>query len=208
MDPSPTDVLDRGHPNEPGDATAGEPVPATTAELEAALGWIREAPADRGTVELVVRRPTVESREVLDEGELTPTEGLVGDNWRDRRSSASSEKPPDPEKQLTLMNARIASLVARRPERRALAGDQVFVDFDIGVENAPVGTRLRIGTAVVELTAPPHRGCAKFVARFGEEAMHFVNSEVGSSLQLRGANAKVLVAGTVRPGDAVVKLED
>jgi MOSC domain-containing protein YiiM len=190
------------------DAAAPTPrAEVTTEELEAALGWVRASPPEHGRVELVVRRPTVESREVLAEAELTPEEGLAGDNWRDRRSSSAPDAPPDPERQLTLMNARIAGLVAREPDRRALAGDQLYVDFDLSIESAPAGTRLRVGTAVVELTEPPHLGCAKFVSRFGEEAMRFVNSSVGRSLRLRGANARVLVAGTVRPGDAVVKLK-
>lgn len=198
MEPTPTDLLD------PAPPPRGE---VTTKELEAALDWVRESPPEHGRVELAVRRPTVESRQVLAEAELTPDDGLVGDNWRDRRSSSAPDAPPDPERQLTLMNARIVGLVAREPDRRALAGDQLYVDFDLSIENAPAGTRLRVGTAVVELTEPPHLGCAKFVSRFGEEAMRFVNSSVGRSLRLRGANARVLVAGTVRPGDAVVKLQ-
>jgi MOSC domain-containing protein YiiM len=197
MGPTSTELLD------PEPPLRGQ---VTTAELEAALDWVRASPAEHGRVELVVRRPAVESREVLAEAELTPEEGLVGDNWRDRRSSSAPEAPPDPERQLTLINARIVGLVAREPDRRALAGDQLYVDFDLSIENAPAGTRLAVGTAVVELTEPPHLGCTKFVSRFGEEAMRFVNSSVGRSLRLRGANARVVVAGTVRPGDAVVKM--
>lgn len=198
MEPTPTELLD------PAPPPRGE---VATEELEAALDWVRASPPEHGRVELVVRRPTVESREVLAEAELTPGEGLVGDNWRDRRSSSAPEAQPDPERQLTLMNARIVGLVAGEPDRRALAGDQLYVDFDLSIENAPAGTRLRVGTAVIELTEPPHLGCAKFVSRFGEEAMRFVNSSVGRSLRLRGANARVLVAGTVRTGDAVVKVQ-
>jgi hypothetical protein len=167
---------------------------------------VRGSPADHGTVQLVVRRPEVGAREVLDEARLTPAGGLVGDNWRLRRSSSTSDGSADPDRQLTLMNARIASLVAIRRDRWELAGDQLYVDLDLSVEGAPPGTRLRVGSAVIELTEPPHLGCAKFVARFGDEAMRFVNSSVGRALRLRGANAKVVVAGTVRPGDQVTKL--
>lgn len=179
---------------------------ATAAELEAGLDWVRASPADHGRLELVVRRPAVDERELLDEAELDEHEGLQGDSWRHRRSSATPDGSADPERQLTLMNARLASLVARRPERLALAGDQLFVDFDLSVENAPPGTRLRIGGAVVEVTPPPHLGCAKFVSRFGEEAMRFVNSPVGRQLRLRGANAKVVAPGTVRTGDPIDKV--
>ena len=87
-----------------------------------------------------------------------------------------------------------------------LAGDQVYVDFDLGYENIPPGTRLQVGSAVIEVSAAPHTGCAKFSARFGKDALRFVNSEVGRQLNLRGINAKVVEAGTVRTGVAVRKL--
>jgi MOSC domain-containing protein YiiM len=196
------------HP--PAAAVVDDPRPvaarhAGAAELEAGLDWIRRSPADHGRVELVVRRPSVDGREVLDEARLTPAEGVVGDNWQLRRSSATPDGSPDPERQLTLMNARLISLVASQRERWALAGDQLYVELDLSKENIPAGTRLRIGGAVIEVTAPPHLGCAKFVSRFGDEAMRFVNSPVGRELRLRGAHAKVLVPGTVRPGDAIAK---
>lgn len=177
----------------------------TTEELEAGLDWVRSSPADNGVVQLIVRRPFMEAREVLDEAELTPKEGLVGDMWRVRKSTSTPDGSPNPDRQLTLINARIISLCAITPDRWKLAGDQLFVDFDLSVGNAPPGTQLHIGTAVIELTEPPHLGCVKFVSRFGEEAMRFVNSPTGRSLRLRGANTKVVVAGTVRPGDIVTK---
>lgn len=178
---------------------------ATAAELEAGLDWVRRSPARHGRVELIVRRPGVDGREVLDTARLTPTEGLVGDSWRLRQSSSTADGSPDPDRQLTVMNARIASLVARRRDRWELAGDQLYLDLDLSVPNAPSGTRLQVGSAVIELTKPPHLGCAKFLARFGDEAMRFVNSATGRELRLRGANARVLVAGTVRAGDPVTK---
>ena len=46
-------------------------------------------------------------------------------------------------------------------------------------------------------------GCAKFVTRYGDDAMRFVNSETGKQLRLRGFNARVVEAGVVRPGDVV-----
>ena len=92
------------------------------------------------------------------------------------------------------------------PDRRALAGDQLHLDLDLSLANLPPGTRLALGSAVIEVTAKPHLGCAKFVDRFGRDAMRFVNSPVGRELRLRGLNARVVVAGTVRPGDEVRKL--
>jgi MOSC domain-containing protein YiiM len=104
------------------------------------------------------------------------------------------------------MNARLAGVVAGERERWPLAGDQLYVDFDLSVDNAPAGTHLAVGEAVIELTEVPHTGCAKFSARFGSEALKFVNKSPGRELRLRGANARVVTPGTVRQGDAVTKL--
>ena len=172
----------------------------TTAELEAGLDEVRRSPADAGVVELVVARPEVGVRDILDEGLLDLEKGLVGDNWRSRHGV------PDPEKQLNVINARLSRLVAIDPERRPLAGDQLHIDLDLSIENLPPGTRLALGSAVIEVTEPPHTGCAKFVERFGQEAMRFVNSSLGRSLRLRGMCARVVVPGTVHPGDPIRKV--
>ena len=137
---------------------------------------------------------------------LDLTVGLVGDTWRARGSARSEDGAAQPDRQITLMNARSATLIAGGNERRALAGDQLFVDLDLSYENLPPGTRLVMGSAVVEVTAALHRGCAKFAARFGRDALRLVNSEVGAELNLRGVNAKVVAGGTVRAGDVVRKV--
>ncbi len=179
----------------------------TTAELEAGLDDVRSSPRDEGRVELVVRRPAVDEREVLVEGSLDTTDGLVGDTWRVRGSSSTPDGLAHPLAQLNVMNARAAVLVAGGDtDRRPLAGDQLYVDLDLSYDNVPPGTRLAVGTAVIEVTEKPHRGCAKFAARFGKDALRFVNSPAGRELNLRGVNARVVVPGTVRPGDPVRKL--
>jgi MOSC domain-containing protein YiiM len=170
----------------------------SAALLESGLDEIRRSPRDEGRVELIVRRPAENEREVVPEAMLDCAEGLVGDSWVEGKAR--------PDTQLTLMNARVALLVAGEPDRRQLAGDQLYVDFDLSQENIPSGTRLELGSAVVEVTSPPHLGCNKFAARFGPDARRFVNSLVGRELRLRGVNARVVVAGTVRAGDTVRKL--
>ena len=175
----------------------------TTDELTAGIDRVREAPAGSGTVELVVRRPAAGQREVLDVARLDPELGLVGDNWRARGSTRTDDGTAHPEMQLNVMSARAIALIAGIPDRWALAGDQLYVDLALDDVNLPTGTRLALGTAVIEVTAVPHNGCAKFAERFGRDAARFVNSPVGKELHLRGINAKVVQAGTVRRGDTI-----
>jgi hypothetical protein len=175
------------------------------AELEAGLDEIRLSPRDHGRIELIVRRPADNERELLESATLDTALGMVGDCWLDDQRGAGGGDP-DPRTQLTVMNARAAALVAVDPERRALAGDQLFVDLDLGVDNLPAGTRLQIGDAVIEVTDVPHTGCGKFIARFGIDAQKFVNSAVGRELNLRGINARVIAGGEVRVGDTLAKL--
>jgi len=178
----------------------------TKEELEAGLEKIKQAPKDNGMLELIVRRPDIDQREILVEGELDSELGLIGDNWKTRGSSRTNDGFGHPEMQLNIMNSRATDLVAQDRSRWQLAGDQLYVDMDLSDENLPPGTQLKIGDAVIEVTAIPHTGCKKFVSRFGLEAMKFVNSEEGKKLHLRGINAKVVKPGTVHTGDLVTKL--
>ncbi len=177
----------------------------STTELEAGLDAIRESPADHGVVRLLVSRPAVDERQTPQEAVIDVVEGLVGDNWLVRGSSRTPDGAANPEAQITMMNARTASLIAVDEDRRMLAGDQIYADLDLSLENLPAGTRLRLGTAVIEVSAKPHTGCAKFKARFGFDAVQFVNSEVGKALRLRGLNARVVTGGVVRVGDVICK---
>jgi hypothetical protein len=178
----------------------------TTEELHAGLEGIRQSPKDEGVLELIVRRPQIGEREVLDEGELDIVDGLVGDTWRTRGSRRSKDGLAHPDMQLNIMNARVIALVAQERERWHLAGDQLFMDLDLSSGNLPPGTRLAVGSAVIEVTDQPHTGCQKFVSRFGLEAMQFVNSPVGRELNLRGINARVVKPGTIRVRDVARKV--
>jgi MOSC domain-containing protein YiiM len=177
----------------------------TRSELEAGLDEIRRSPKDGGVLEMIVRRPAVDEREVLEEGRLDLAEGLVGDTWRTRPSSTTPDGSAHPDKQLNVMNARAVALLAGERSRWALAGDQLYADLDLSAENLPPGTRLAVGTAVIEVTEPPHTGCKKFMARFGKDALAFVSSPEGRRLNLRGVNAKVVVPGVIRAGDVIRK---
>ena len=178
----------------------------TQKEIEERLATMHRSPADEGVLDLIVRRPRVGEREILDEGDLDGMSGLVGDSWKDRRSPRTPDGSPHPDTQLTVMNSRVIALLAGDKERWGLAGDQLFVDLDLSATNVPAGTRLALGSAVIEVSVEPHTGCQKFVTHFGLDAAKFVNSALGRQLQLRGINAKVVRAGRIHVGDVVKKL--
>ena len=178
----------------------------TLAELDAGLPGALTSPKDDGTLELIVRRPAMGRRDVLETGELDVVTGLVGDTWNIRASKRTRDGSPHPDMQITLMNSRVIAVIAGEKTRWGLAGDQLYVDFDISGENVPPGTRLAIGSTIIEVTDQPHTGCAKFLKRFGVDAAKFVNSPRGLALHLRGINARVVVPGRIHAGDPVKKL--
>ena len=176
------------------------------AALDAGLDHIRSAPTDGGELQLIVRRPAENEREVLDEAELDQESGLVGDTWKLRGSRRTEDGSSHPDMQLNIMNSRVAELIAQDPGRWALAGDQLYIDLDISEDNLPAWTELAIGSAVIQVTDQPHTGCAKFQERFGAEARRWANTDAGKKLRLRGMNARVVQPGTIRRGDEVRKL--
>jgi MOSC domain-containing protein YiiM len=175
------------------------------AELEDRIESIRQSPKDQGVLKMIVRRPRDDEREIVSEAELSLDEGLVGDNWKARGSKHMPDGSANPQAQITVMNARLIEMVAQSEARWPLAGDQLYVDLDLSDDNLPAGTRLAIGSAVIEVTAVPHTGCRKFSDRFGTEALQFVNSPEGKQLHLRGINTRVIQAGTIHVGDVIRK---
>ena len=178
----------------------------TLADLEAGLDEIRNSPKEQGVLELIVSRPEEDAREVMELADLDTELGLVGDTWKDRPSGRSADGKAHPDMQITIMNSRVAALVSQDKERWPLSGDQLFTDLDLSAENLPPGTRISVGSAILEATDQPHTGCKKFAARFGVDALKLISSPIGKELQLRGINAKVVQGGEIKPGDAVKKL--
>jgi hypothetical protein len=189
--------------------SAPEPTRIDRLDEDTARAWmeeVRRSPADNGTLTLIVRRPATNEREQLEEGHLDTEVGLVGDNWLARGSRSREDGAAEPDGQLNIMNSRCAALVAGSADRIPLAGDQLFVDLDLSPANLPPGTRLSIGTSVIEVTAKPHTGCSKFTKRFGLAAHRWINGTAGRAERLRGICAKVVTPGVIRPGDTIKKL--
>jgi len=150
-----------------------------------------------------VVRPAKGERLDMQTAVLDVTVGVVGDTWTDRGSTRTADGGPNPDAQVTVMNSRAADLVAGSRDRWPLAGDQLYVDLDLGVTNLPTGTVLTIGEAQLEVTAAPHTGCAQFKDRFGVEALRLTATPEGRALRLRGINTRVVRSGTVTVGDTV-----
>ncbi|MBQ11232.1 MAG: MOSC domain-containing protein [Planctomyces sp.] len=178
----------------------------SAAELEAGLDEIRNSPKDESVLDLIVSRPEEDAREVMELADLNVEIGLVGDTWQDRPSIRSGDGKAHPDMQITLMNSRVANLVAQSKDLWPLAGDQLFADLDLSKANVPPGTRISVGEAILEVTNQPHTGCHKFAERFGVDALKLTSTPIGRELQLRGINLKVVQGGEIRPGDAVKKL--
>lgn len=194
----------------PTQAEVGSPVNAqsqlTSQELEAGLDHIRQSPADSGTLCMIVQRPAVDQREVVAEGTLDVDAGLVGDSWLTRGSTRTPDGGPNPAAQVTVINARLIGLLAQTEDRWPLAGDQLVIDINLSEQNLPPGARLAIGDAVLEISAEPHTGCAKFAQRFGHPALRFISTPTGQALRLRGVNTRVIQSGPIRVGDAATRV--
>jgi MOSC domain-containing protein YiiM len=174
-------------------------------ELDARLPELRAIGSAVGTLELIVRRTSEGERELPASAEITLEDGLVGDRWR-ASAHLHENGTVSRENQLTLMSIRMLDLIAE-PDRWPLSGDNLLVDMGLAMEELPIGSRLAIGDeVVVQISTVPHTGCAKFSARFGSDALKFVNSPEGRQLRLRGVNAHVVKPGTVSTGDEIRRL--
>jgi hypothetical protein len=185
-----------------------EPTPAARSDRDFDYTYadLRAAPKDSAVVTLLVARPGTDLRETVTEAVLDAEEGMVGDDWMARGSWKTPGRPANVEAQLTLMSTRVLAAMEPDESRWPVAGDQVYLDLDLSEENLPVGTRLLVGDAEVEVTALPHTGCSKFAARFGQDALRWISTHEGRALRMRGMYVRVLRTGAVRVGDTVRRL--
>ncbi|MEO2004026.1 MAG: MOSC domain-containing protein [Candidatus Poribacteria bacterium] len=179
----------------------------TTEQIEARLDWLKASPADSGALEGICIRPKVNEREELERCLLSPEGGVEGDFWAEVNRKMLAEGSSYSAGQVALMNSRAIEAVAGSRDRWKLAGDQLFVDFDLSESNLAPGDRLHVGPAILEIVPIPHTGCDLFKERFGMDAVKFINSAVGKSMRLRGIFAQVVQEGVVSIGDSVRKAD-
>jgi hypothetical protein len=175
-------------------------------ELRQGLSEILQSPKDRGTLKAIVIRPETDARASLQRCELSPDGGVHGDNWAKGCWMSLPDGRPHPDVQVAIMNSRTIARIAQDEARWPVAGDNLLVDLDLSVDNLPPGTRLSVGSVLLEITEVPHKGCKKFAERFGVDATRFVNSRDGLRLHLRGIYARIVEPGVVAVGDTIAKL--
>ena len=176
------------------------------AELQAGVPRILESPSNDGTLDAIVIRLAEGEREELDSCEMSLQGGMRGDHWAKGCWMSTEAGEPHPDVQICIMNSRCIDLIADDRSRWALAGDNLFIDLDLRPQNLPAGTRLAIGSALLEITDTPHNGCAKFAERFGQAAVVFVNSPQGKAQRRRGIYARVVRDGKVTVGARITKV--
>lgn len=176
------------------------------AELLAGLPEILASPKAEGTVEGIVVRPASEQRQEVGSIGVTLAGGLDGDHWAKGCWKTTEDGEPHPDVQICMMNARCIDLIAQGRDNWAPAGDNLFIDMDLTPDNMAPGQRLSIGSAIIEITETPHKGCAKFVQRYGRDACAFVNVREGDQYKLRGIYGRVVQDGRLSVGDTVRKI--
>jgi len=188
---------DMGHETLPIDSKSiGDPARYHKLDhLERELASLPVTPKNIGRVSLIVRRSEAGRRETPERTNLASDAGLPGDAW-------GRQSEPQIEGQITVIQRDVADLIANG-QPLPLFGDNLILELDLSRSNLPLGSRVRIGTATLEVTPKPHNGCHKFRARFGSDALRFVSQPSLRHRNLRGIYMRVVGNGEVAPGDPV-----
>jgi MOSC domain-containing protein YiiM len=152
-------------------------------------------PKDVGRLALIVVRGDDGRRDAPGRVALSPERGVTGDAW-------FRDHPEKTDMQIAMMRVDVAELVANG-QPLSLPGDNLLVELDLSAENLPAGSRLRVGTVLLEVTPAPHQGCLKFRQRFGKDALRLTADPRFRDLRLRGIYVKVVEAGQVAVGDSI-----
>jgi hypothetical protein len=177
----------------------------TRAEIEAGIGPVLQSPAEGAAVEALFSRPAPGKRLDLPALEVSVSGGIAGDHWSLGCWKTLPDGSPDPDVQVSLMNRRMLHLIAGARDNWARAGNNIIVDMDLSIDNLPIGQRLRVGTAELEIGPVANTGCDFFIERYGRDACVFVNTGIAKQKRLRGVYARVVKDGQIRIGDIIRK---
>lgn len=180
----------------------------STDELQQALPGVLDSPKDQGILKKIFVRPGENERHSVEKADVSPEGGIAGDRWVSDHWQHLADGRSDPESQITVMNSRILETIAGSEKAMCLAGDNLIVDLDLSENNFPAGSQVHVGEGVIlEFTAESHTGCNKFSARYGQQALKFVNGPLGKPQNLRGRYFRVVQGGTLQVGDTVARVE-
>ncbi|PXF46048.1 hypothetical protein BWQ96_04223 [Gracilariopsis chorda] len=162
-----------------------------------------ESPRDNGCVSLIVERPDINLRNIVNSTRLTVGGGMENSGWVERPEVGKKD-------QICVMSEAVIRAITNGDDKDewAAAGDNLFVDLDLGKHNLKVGDRVQVGDRVLlEVSSKPHTGCIKFSTRFGQDALKAVSVPLAKERRLRGIYFFVVKGGEIKAGDKIKKLK-
>lgn len=178
----------------------------TKQELGAALTSVLAAPTRETKVDLLCCRPSRNQRDFPAELSFSAKDGVEGDYGLSSPWLTLADGAADPRIHVSILPLRVLDLVWRDRETTTFSGDTIIADFNTSLENLPVGTKLRVGDAVIQVTDIWNRGCAKWKVRFGRDAYDWTSAPEHEALRLRGIYCQIVQDGVVHVGDSITRL--
>lgn len=176
------------------------------AELQAALPEVMAAPKDHGIIHSLCLRPEPNQRQMVGQITLTVDQGIPGERWLTAPWLTLADGTPDPRIQVSVLSTRVMDLVWRNRQTSPHPGDPIVADMDLSQANLPVGSRLQVGTAVIEVSDAFNDGCVKWKTRYGTAAKDWITLPDNRALRIRGILCRVVQNGVLRLSDRLIKL--
>ncbi|MCP5075142.1 MAG: hypothetical protein GY947_17850 [Rhodobacteraceae bacterium] len=177
----------------------------TAADLDAALPEILAAPK-QGKIEILCRRPDFSQRDFRPTLRLTVAGGIENERWLKHPWLTLPDGSPDPRIQVSILSLRMLDMCWRDRDNVIYPGDTIITDMDLAEENLPVGQRLLVGGAVLEVSDKFNNACAKWKKRHGRASYDWINRPEFRRYRLRGVLCKIVQDGVICKGDQLVKL--
>ena len=171
-----------------------------------ALPDILDAPKNDAAIHSLCFRPGYSERSFPEQIEVSAERGIEGERWLRDPWLKRADGGPDPRIQISILPLRVMDLCWRDHVNTVHPGDTMIADLDLTEANMPVGTRLQIGSAVIEVSDKFNTACAKWKARYGGDSFAWINHRPNRPLRLRGVLCRVVADGTIRATDRIQKL--